>query len=123
MLGTRASPRIGAVHKQGGHGQHGGDAGHQQLREPGAHGVGQVVDVGRRPGEQVAGTGPLHHAQREVEDAGDQLLAQAGQHPFAEDGAESPAGPGEHRLHHQGAGEDDDGRVDPAGAAAPWSCC
>jgi hypothetical protein len=120
MLGTRASPRMGAVHKQGGDGQDGGDTGHQQLGEPGPHGIGQVVDVGRGPGEQVARPGPFDHAEGEVEDPGDQLLAQAGQDAFAENGAQSPAGSGEHGLDHQGAGEDDDGGVDPAGCTPTW---
>jgi len=52
------------------------------LREPGAHGIRQVVDVGGGPGEQIARTRPLDHAQGEVEDSGDELLTQAGQHPL-----------------------------------------
>ncbi len=115
----QGEPENGCRPQQRGDGQNGGDARHEELRKPRPHRVGEVVDVGRRPGEQVTGAGPLHHPQREVEDPGDELLAQAGQHAFAENGAEPPAHPREHGLHHERPGEDDDGGVDPGRSSAP----
>ena len=68
---------------EGGDRQHGGHRRDEQLRQPGANRLRQVVDVGGGPCQQVAGARALDEAEWEVEHGLDEPLAQPCEQAFA----------------------------------------
>ncbi len=72
----------------------------------------ELVDVAAGARQQVARAGGLDDADRQRERVADEVLAQLGQHLFAQHLAEEPGVAGEHRLEQQEAGQQESDPVD-----------
>jgi hypothetical protein len=92
--------------------EHDGDAGDRDLGRGLADRPLQVVDVARRPGDQVAGARPLDRAEGEGDGAREEALAQLGEQLLAEHGRAQPGPPGQHDLDHERASEEQREPVD-----------
>ena len=104
--------RQGADPNGRGHGEHRRDRRDQRFRDGKAHRTSERVDVSGGARDEVAGAGPLHRRERQAQDAAHEVLAELGEDPLREHERGPPREPGEHGLHDEEPGEQEDDLVD-----------
>ncbi len=90
------------------------DQGHRQFGDGLADRLGEPVDVGGAPGDQVPGARTFQHAGRQRDRADQEVLPEVGEHLLAEDAAAQPGPAQEGGLDQQRGQVPADGGGDPA---------